>query len=113
MSNVRKETLSGVKWQFLSKLTLQPVIFLFGMILTLCLGAPWFTDFFKTPVQEELAYASALMVFLNSTATVHWTLYSARRDFKTTALYRRLCLCLLLLSHERSTHISQYVHDLR
>ncbi len=147
MSNVRKETLSGVKWQFLSKLTLQPVTFIFGMILArlispeemgilgltsiffaianqikdcgfgtallrkqdrteadintvfwfnvgmslvgcvaLCLAAPWFADFFDTPALVELTYVSAFMMLLNSTAAVHWTLYSARRDFKTTAI---------------------------
>ncbi len=147
MSNVRKETLSGVKWQFLSKMTLQPVTFIFGMILArlitpeemgiigltsiffaianqikdcgfgtallrkqdrteadintvfwfnvgmsvvgcvaLCLAAPWFADFFDTPALVELTYVSALMLLLNSTVMVHWTLYSARRDFKTTAI---------------------------
>ncbi len=147
MSNVRKETLSGVKWQFISKLTLQPVTFIFGMILArlitpeemgilgltsiffaiaaqlkdcgfgtallrkqdrteedintvfwfnvgmslvaclaLCVAAPWFADFFREPALVELTYVSALMMFLNSTATVHWTLYAAKRDFKTTAI---------------------------
>ncbi len=33
MSSIKQETLSGVKWQFISKLTLQPVTFIFGMIL--------------------------------------------------------------------------------
>ncbi len=147
MSNVREESISGVKWQLISRMTLQPVAFIFGIILArlispaemgilgltsiffviayqlkdcgfgialirkvdrtdadintvfwfnvvmslvacagLCLAAPWFADFFNTPPLVELTYVSAVMLFLNSTATVHWTLFSARRDFKTIAM---------------------------
>ncbi len=147
MSDIKKETISGVKWQFISKLTLQPVTFIFGMILarlitpeemgilaltsiffvfaellkdsgfgaalirkqdrtdadintvfwfnvgaslllciTLCLAAPWFVILFDCPPLLNITRVSAIMLFINSTGGVHWTLFSAKRNFKTPAL---------------------------
>lgn len=53
-------------------------------ILFLC--APLFADFFHQQALIWLTRASALLMFLHSTGSVHWTLYSCRRDFKTPAI---------------------------
>lgn len=58
--------------------------FLFS--LALFLAAPWFVWFFDQPALLNLTRVSALLMFLGSTGSVHWTLYSARRDFKTPAI---------------------------
>lgn len=50
-------------------------------------SAPWFADFYQEPALKNVTRVSALMLFLNSTTGVHWSLYSARRDFKTPALF--------------------------
>lgn len=147
MGRVAKETFSGLKWQFLQKLTLQPLqlvfmmflarlispqefgilgltaiffgiaanltscgfgtalirkqdrteedintvfwfnvgmSFLLGGVLFLC--APLFVTFYHQPALLWLTRASAIMMFLSSFAGVHFTLYTARRDFKTPAL---------------------------
>ena len=147
MSNIRKETISGVKWGTISKFTLQPVQFIYGAVLAhlvspheigilgltaiffavasqlkdagfgsalihkqdrteqdcstvfwfnigmslllslaLFLAAPWFADFYDEPALINLTRVSAVMLLLNSTTSVHWSLYSARRDFKTPAI---------------------------
>lgn len=147
MGNVKQETISGVKWGLLQKITLQPVMFLFGVVLArvisprefgilgltavffavantlkdagfgtalirkqdrteadcstmfwfnlgmsaalagiLFLLAPWFVEFYGEPDLLWLTRISALMMFLSSTGSVHWTLYNARRDFKTPAI---------------------------
>ena len=147
MSNIRQETISGIKWGTISKLTLQPVQFIYGAILArlvtpheigilgltaiffaiaaqlkdagfgsalirkqerteedcstvfwfnvgmslllslvLFLAAPCFAAFYNEPALENLTRISALMMLLNSTTSVHWSLYPARRDFKTPAL---------------------------
>lgn len=61
-----------------------------GMSLLLSLllfaAAPWFAEFFSQPELVPLTRVSAGMMFLNSFASVHWTLYTCRRDFKTPAL---------------------------
>lgn len=38
MSSIRRETVSGVKWQLLQKLTLQPVQLAYGMVLARFVG---------------------------------------------------------------------------
>lgn len=147
MSNIRKETISGVKWGTISKLTLQPVQFIYGAVLAhlvspheigilgltaiffavasqlkdagfgsalirkqdrteqdcstafwfnigmslllsfiLFWAAPWFAEFFNEPALVNLTRVSAVMLLLNSTTSVHWSLYSARRDFKSPAI---------------------------
>ena len=58
--------------------------FLMGMILFL--AAPWFTHFYNQPELLWLTRVSAILMFLNSSASVHWTLYQCRRDFKTPAI---------------------------
>lgn len=152
MGDVKKETMSGAKWTMLQKMTMQPVQFIFGVILARLISpeefgivgltaiffaiavqlqdcgfgsalirnihrterdintvfwtnvalsfvlsavlfacAPLFADFFHQPPLIWLTRASALMMFLNSTGSVHWTLYSCRRDFKTPAIIRSIC----------------------
>lgn len=147
MSNIREETISGVKWGTICKFTLQPVQFIYGAVLAhlvtpheigilgltaiffaiaaqlkdagfgsalirkqnrteqdcstvfwfnigmslllsivLFLAAPWFAEFYDEPALINLTRVSAVMLLLNSTTSVHWSLYSARRDFKTPAI---------------------------
>lgn len=52
----------------------------------LFLLAPWFTRFYNQPELLWLTRVSALNMLLGSTASVHWTLYQCRRDFKTPAI---------------------------
>lgn len=61
---------------------------LMGITLFLC--APLFVDFFHQPALLWLTRASAIMMFINSFGSVHWTLYSARRDFKTPAIIQTI-----------------------
>lgn len=56
------------------------------MAIILFCSAPFFVDFFNQPDLLWLTRASALMMFINSLGNVHWTLYTARRDFKTPAI---------------------------
>lgn len=56
------------------------------MSAILFLAAPWFADFFHQPDLKNITRVSAAMMFLNSFAGVHWTLYQCRRDFKTPAI---------------------------
>lgn len=147
MGSVKQETLNGVKWGMIQKFTMQPVQFLFGILLArlitpaemgivgltaiffavaaqlkdagfgaaliqkqdrteedcstvfwynvgvsallalaLFMAAPWFADFYHEPALTDVSRVSAIMLLLNSTAGVHWALYSARRDFKTPAI---------------------------
>lgn len=147
MGDVKKETLSGAKWQLLQKCTMQPVQFVFSMILArlitpeefgilgltavffavamqlqdcgfgsalirnihrteedintvfwtnvglsfllasiLFASAPLFVWFFHQPALLWLTRVMALLMFVQSTGSVHWTLYSCRRDFKTPAM---------------------------
>ena len=66
---------------------------LMSIILFLC--APLFVTFFNQPALLWLTRASACMMFFNSLGSVHWTLYSARRDFKTPAIIQS---CVAILS---------------
>ncbi|MDO5472527.1 MAG: lipopolysaccharide biosynthesis protein [Akkermansia sp.] len=147
MGNIKSETLKGVKWGFIQKLTLKPVQMLYGMVLArlvtptemgilgltaiffavaqslasagfgaalirrldrteadintmfwfnlgmsgvlsmaLFLLAPWFASYFGQPELLWLTRVSAVMMFLSSSAGVHYTLYQCRRDFKTPAV---------------------------
>ncbi len=58
--------------------------FLMGLILFLL--APWFASFYNQPELLWLTRVSAIMMFVNSSTSVHWTLYQCRRDFKTPAI---------------------------
>ena len=156
MSRVKKEILSGVKWSMVQKVTMQPIQFIFSVILarlispdemgilgltaiffsiagqlqqcgfgaalirkqdrtdddictvfwfniamsfvfsmTLFLSAPLFVKFFDQPALLNLTRVSALLMFLGSTGSVHWTLYQARRDFKTPAI---VSMCTTLVA---------------
>lgn len=66
---------------------------LMGIILFLC--APLFVNFFNQPALLWLTRASACMMFLNSLSSVHWALYTARRDFKTPAIVQS---CVAMVS---------------
>lgn len=57
---------------------------LMGGILFLL--APWFADFYGEPDLLPLTRISAFMMCITCTGSVHWTLYTARRDFKTPAV---------------------------
>lgn len=54
--------------------------------LLLCISAPLFAAFFHQDALINLTRVSALMLFLSNTTSVHITLYTCRRDFKTPAL---------------------------
>lgn len=163
MGRVAKETLSGLQWGLLQKLTLQPLQLVYSAILARLLtptemgimgltsiffavagtlasagfgtalirkqnrteddintmfwfnvgmsflmsaglwcAAPWFVEFFHQPLLLWLTRVSAVMMFLSSSGSVHWCLYSARRDFKTPAIIQTIGavigmpVCLLL-----------------
>lgn len=163
MGHLRQETVSGIKWGFLQKLTLQPLQLVYGMVLArlitptemgivglttiffavanqlatagfgsalirkldrtdedintmfwfnlgmsfvmgvlLFLLAPWFASFYNQPELLWLTRVSAIMMFLSSSAGVHWTLYQCRRDFKTPAIIHTIAavvgmpVCLIL-----------------
>lgn len=156
MASVKEETARGIKWGLIQKCTMQPVQFLYGIILArlispaemgilgltaiffaiagqlqqcgfgaalirkldrtdedictvfwfnvvmslalstiLFLAAPWFASFFNQPALINLTRVSALLMFLNSTLSVHMTLYQARREFKTPAL---VSMCTTLVA---------------
>lgn len=156
MGNVKEETARGIKWGLIQRLTMQPLQFLYGIILArlispdemgilgltaiffalagqlqecgfgtalirkqdrthedictvfwfnvgmsfvlsfiLFLSAPLFAAFFNQPALVNLTRVSALLMFLNSTTSVHMTLYQARRDFKTPAL---VSMCTTLVA---------------
>lgn len=163
MSNVKQETVSGAKWLLLEKVTMQPLQFLYSMVLArlitpeemgivgltavffalastlatagfgsalirkinrteidcdtafwfnlgmsallsaaLFLAAPWFVEFYCQGELLWLTRCSALMMLLSSTAGIHWTLYSAQRNFKIRAIIQSVSIlismpvCLLL-----------------
>lgn len=156
MASVKEETARGIKWGLIQKCTMQPVQFLYGVILArlispaemgilgltaiffaiagqlqqcgfgaalirkqdrtdedictvfwfnvvmslalstiLFLAAPWFASFFNQPALINLTRVSALLMFLNSTLSVHMSLYQARREFKTPAL---VSMCTTLVA---------------
>lgn len=75
-----------------------------SLLMALCLyaGAPGLADFYQQQDLVPLTRVSAGMMFLNSFAGVHWTLYTCRRDFKTPAIIQgfvailSMPLCLVL-----------------
>ena len=67
----------------------------FLMAIVIFISAPLFVIFFNQPTLLWLTRASAIMLFVNSLGSVHWTLYTARRDFKTPAIIQT---CVSLLS---------------
>lgn len=73
---------------------------LMGAILFLM--APWFADFYHQPELLWLTRVSAMMMCVTCTGSVHWALYTARRDFKTPAIVQTVIslvfmpFCLLL-----------------
>ena len=156
MSQLKKEILGGVKWAMVQKITMQPIQFIYGIILArlispaemgilgltaiffsiagqlqqcgfgaalirkqdrtdedictvfwfniamsfvfslaLFLAAPLFVLFFNQPALLNLTRVSAILMFLGSTGSVHWTLYQARRDFKTPAI---VSMCTTLVA---------------
>lgn len=157
MPNIKQETISGTKWLLLKRCTMQPIQFIFGILLArlitpeefgilgltsiffaiagqlqdcgfgsalvrdihrtekdintvfwtnlalsmlfsliLFFSAPLFVKLFHQPALLWLTRASAVMMFLNSTGSVHWTLYTCRRDFKTPAIVHMICtLCAM------------------
>lgn len=156
MASVKEETARGIKWGLIQKCTMQPVQFLYGIILArlispaemgilgltsiffalamqlqqcgfgtalmrkqertdedictvfwfnvamslilstlLFLAAPWFAAFFNQPALINLTRVSALLMFLNSTVSVHMTLYQARREFKPPAI---VSMCTTLVA---------------
>ena len=68
-----------------------------GILLALVLyfSAPWLAAFFEAPPLCNLVRASALIVLLNSSVSVHMAHYMARRQFKVPAL---ICLGAALVA---------------
>lgn len=147
MSNIKQETLNGAKWAMINKCVMQPVNFVYFMVLArlitpaemgvlgltgiffalanslkeaglgaalirkqnrtdvdcstvfwfniaanvlialvFWLAAPWFAVFFNVPDLKWITRISCIMMVLGATQSVHYTLYAARRDFKTTTI---------------------------
>lgn len=147
MANVKQETVSGVKWGLIQKCTLQPLQFVYSIIIARLISpeefgilgltaiffavagtladagfgaalirkqdrteadcstifwtnwgmscllggilfflAPFFADWYHQPELLWLTRVSAIMMAVTCTGSVHWALYSARRDFKTPAI---------------------------
>ena len=147
MANVKQETINGAKWALINKCVVQPVSFVYSMILArliapsemgvlaltsifftlayalkeaglgqalirkqdrtdldcstvfwfniaanLLIGllfwlcAPWFAAFFNVPDLKWITRISSIMMVLSATQSVHHTLFTARRDFKTTTI---------------------------
>lgn len=147
MSNIKRETLDGTKWAMINKCVMQPVNFVYFMVLArlitpgemgvlgltglffalanslkeagfgaalirkqdrtevdcstvfwfniaanLLIGlifwlvAPWFAVFFNVPDLKWITRISCIMMVLGATQSVHYTLYTANRNFKTPTL---------------------------
>lgn len=147
MASVKQETVSGVKWGLIQKCTLQPLQFIYGIIIARLISpeefgilgltviffavartladagfgaalirkqdrteadcstifwtnwgvscllggilfflAPFFADWYHQPELLWLTRVSAIMMAITCTGSVHWALFSARRDFKTPAI---------------------------
>lgn len=67
----------------------------FVLSAILFLLAPWFAEWYHQPELLWLTRVSAILMFVSSSGGVHWTLYSARRDFKTPAI---IGVCITLVS---------------
>jgi len=147
MGNIKQETLNGAKWAMINKCVMQPVSFVYFMVLArlitpaemgvlgltglffalanslkeaglgaalirkqdrtevdcstvfwfniaanilvalvFWLVAPWFAVFFNVPDLKWITRISCIMMVLGATQSVHYNLYAARRDFKTTTI---------------------------
>ena len=147
MDNIKQETLDGAKWAMINKCVMQPVnfvyfmvlarlitpgemgvlgltglffalantlkeagfgtalvrkqdrteedcstVFWFNIVVTVLIGvifwfaAPWFAVFFNVPDLTWITRISCIMMVLGATQSVHYTLYTARRDFKTPTI---------------------------
>lgn len=147
MGRIKEETLSGVKWQMIQRLTMKPLNFVYATVLarlvspdemgvlgltgvffslaghlTYCglgtalirkqnrteedcstvfwynvimsgllmvafwVAAPLFARHFDIPDLCPLTIVSSVMMFFGAAGGVHYTLYQARRDFKTPAV---------------------------
>ena len=83
-------------------------VFWFNVVMSFILSgilyllAPWFVEFYHQPELLWLTRVSAILMFVCSSGGVHWTLYSARREFKTPAIinvcttFVSLPVCLIL-----------------
>ena len=56
--------------------------------------APWFAVFFNVPDLTWITRISCIMMVLGATQSVHYTLYTARREFKTPTI---ISICTILL----------------
>lgn len=67
-------------------------VFWFNIMANVLVGAifwfvaPWFASFFNVPDLKWITRISCIMMVLGATQSVHFTLYAARRDFKTTTI---------------------------
>lgn len=157
MADLRKETISGAKWQLLQKFTLEPLQLVYAMLLArlitpaemgilgltaiffavaatlseagfgaalirkqdrtdedintvfwtnagisatlatlLALASPWFAEFYQQPELLWLTRCSAVLMFFHSLTSVHMTLFSCRRDFKTPAIIQ-FCVSIIAM----------------
>ena len=155
MSNIKQETLDGTKWALINKCVMQPVNFVYFMVLArlitpgemgvlgltglffalantlkeagfgaalirkqdrtevdcstvfwfnivanvligliFWLVAPWFAVFFNVPDLTWITRISCIMMVLGATQSVHYTLYSAKRNFRTPTI---IGICTTLL----------------
>ena len=147
MSSIKRETLDGTKWAMINKCVMQPVNFVYFMVLArmitpgemgvlgltglffalanslkeagfgaalirkqnrtevdcstvfwfniaanvfmgliFWLAAPWFAVFFNVPDLTWITRISCIMMVLGATQSVHYTLYTAKRNFKTPTI---------------------------
>lgn len=152
MGNIKQETLNGAKWAMINKCVMQPVSFVYFMVLArlitpaemgvlgltgiffavantlkeagfgmalirkqnrtevdcctvfwfnvaanilvalvFWLVAPWFASFFNVPDLKWITRISCIMMVLGATQSVHYTLYTAKRDFKTPTIIGIVC----------------------
>lgn len=75
-------------------------VFWFNIVANVLVGlvfwfiAPWFAIFFNVPDLTWITRISCIMMVLGATQSVHYTLYTARRDFKTPTI---ISICTTLL----------------
>ena len=75
-------------------------VFWFNLCMSVLMGlilfmlAPWFADFYDQPELVWLTRVSAMLMVVNASASVHWTLYLCRRDFKTPAIINTITAIL-------------------
>ena len=75
-------------------------VFWFNIVANILVGlifwfvAPWFAVFFNVPDLKWITRISSIMMVLGATQSVHYTLYTAKRDFKTPTI---IGICTTLL----------------